>query len=174
LTNTQQKLVLAPEYGGDGGKSVGVCAQKQPPVASFPAHWAPNDLVIYNGNGFPKAYRGSAFIAFHGSWNRAPFPQEGYNVVVQPLSNGQPSGSFVVFADGFAGSVKEPGEAAHRPTGLAVGPDGALYIADDVRGRIWRVVFRGNATAGIEAAPPAPSSAKAVSTGAVLPPKFDR
>jgi glucose/arabinose dehydrogenase/mono/diheme cytochrome c family protein len=139
----QQKLVLAPEYGGDGGKAVGPCAQKRPPVASFPAHWAPNDLALYFGNQFPAAYRGAAFIAFHGSWNRAPFPQGGYNVVVQPLADGKPAGHFVVFADGFAGAVKEPGQAAHRPSGLAVGPDGSLYISDDMQGRIWRVVFRG-------------------------------
>jgi glucose/arabinose dehydrogenase len=77
----QQKLVLAPEYGGDGGKAVGPCAQRQAPVASFPAHWAPNDLLIYEGHQFPNAYQGGAFIAFHGSWNRAPFPQGGYNVL---------------------------------------------------------------------------------------------
>src|SRR6202022_2026391 len=52
----QQKLVLAPEYGGDGGKKVGACAEKQPPVAAFPAHWAPNDLKIYKGTQFPEAY----------------------------------------------------------------------------------------------------------------------
>jgi len=69
----QQKLVLAPEYGGDGGHAVGPCAQKQAPVAAFPAHWAPNDLALYDGHQFPDAYRGGAFIAFHGSWNRAPF-----------------------------------------------------------------------------------------------------
>ena len=46
----QKKLVLAPEYGGDGGKTVGVCAQKQEPAAAFPAHWAPNDMLIYEGN----------------------------------------------------------------------------------------------------------------------------
>ncbi len=151
---SQQKLVLAPEYGGDGGKTVGVCAQKQPPIAAFPAHWAPNDLALYSGNEFPAAYRGGAFIAFHGSWNRAPFPQGGYNVVFQPLADGKPSGKFVVFADGFAGAVKEPGQAAHRPSGLAVGPDGALYISDDAHGRIWRVTFHGDtAITGIEPAP---------------------
>src|SRR5438309_1986598 len=73
--DTQQKLVLAPEYGGDGGKAVGVCAQKRVPLAVFPAHWAPNDLALYYGSQFPAHYRGGAFIAFHGSWNRAPFPQ---------------------------------------------------------------------------------------------------
>jgi glucose/arabinose dehydrogenase len=80
----QNKLVLAPEYGGDG-KKVGDCANKKAPVASFPGHWAPNDLLIYSGNAFPAAYQGGAFVAFHGSWNRSPDPQGGYNVVFQPL-----------------------------------------------------------------------------------------
>jgi glucose/arabinose dehydrogenase len=158
----QKKLVLAPEYGGDGGKAVGVCAQKTAPVAGFPAHWAPNDLLIYSGTAFPIAYRGGAFLAFHGSWNRAPEPQGGYNVVFQPLADGKAAGPFLVFADGFAGAIKEPGQAAFRPTGLAQGPDGALYISDDVHGRIWRVTYRGPANA-VAAAAPAP---KAVATNA--------
>jgi mono/diheme cytochrome c family protein len=152
----QQKLVLAPEYGGDGGKAIGPCAQKLAPVASFPAHWAPNDLAIYNGQQFPNAYRGGAFVAFHGSWNRAPFPQGGYNIVFQPLADGKASGNFVVFADGFAGPAKEPGQAAHRPSGLAVGPKGELYISDDAHGRIWQVTFHGDVAATQVAAAPAP------------------
>jgi len=166
----QQKLVLAPEYGGDGGKTAGVCAGKQAPVASFPAHWAPNDLLIYKGQQFPDAYRGAAFIAFHGSWNRAPFAQEGYDVVVQPLADGRPSGPFVRFADGFAGPDKTPGGALHRPAGLAVGPDGALYIADDVSGRIWRVVFHGDVSANrMEAAPAAPSGTESAAFSELPP-----
>jgi glucose/arabinose dehydrogenase/mono/diheme cytochrome c family protein len=144
--SAQSKLVLAPEYGGDGGKVVGPCVTKQAPVAYFPAHWAPNDLLFYNGSKFPSRYRGGAFIPFHGSWNRAPGPQGGYNVVFVPFVNGQPSGKYEVFADGFAGAQKEPGEAAHRPSGLAAGPDGALYISDDTHGRIWRVAYTGAAT----------------------------
>jgi glucose/arabinose dehydrogenase/mono/diheme cytochrome c family protein len=169
--DTQQKLVLAPEYGGNGGKTVGLCAQKRAPLAVFPAHWAPNDLLLYYGHQFPAAYRGGAFIAFHGSWNRAPFPQGGYNVVFQPLADGKPAGQYVVFADGFAGAVKEPGQAAHRPSGLAVGPDGALYIADDAHGRIWRVTYRGPTTAGIEAAPTPSSRADNSVPGAAVPPE---
>jgi glucose/arabinose dehydrogenase len=168
----QKKLVLAPEYGGDGGKTVGICAQKQAPAAAFPAHWAPNDMLIYEGSGFPSAYKDGAFIAFHGSWNRAPSPQGGYNVVFQPLSGGKASGEFVVFADGFAGPVKEPGRAIHRPTGLAVGPDGALYIADDVGGRIWRVTYTGgNKSAGIADAAPTSPGAQAATSGGASPPE---
>jgi glucose/arabinose dehydrogenase/mono/diheme cytochrome c family protein len=167
---TQQKLVLAPEYGGDG-KKVGLCAEKRGPVAAFPAHWAPNDLVLYDGQQFPAAYRGGAFIAFHGSWNRAPFPQGGYNVVFQPLADGKPTGPYVVFADGFAGAFKEPGRAAHRPSGLAVGPDGALYITDDAHGRIWRVTYHGSITAAIAAAPASSSRADNAAPGAAVPPE---
>ncbi len=141
------RLMLAPEYGGDGTKSL-QCADKRAPVAAFPAHWAPNDLTIYNGDKLPAPYRGGAFIAFHGSWNRSPLPQGGYNVVFQPLADGKPSGPFVVFADGFAGGNKHPGAAAHRPTGLAFAPDGTLYIADDKGGRIWRVIYTGAPGAG--------------------------
>jgi len=168
---TQQKLVLAPEYGGDGGRTVGLCADKRAPIAAFPAHWAPNDLLLYNGSQFPVAYRGGAFIAFHGSWNRAPFPQGGYNVVFQPLVDGKASGPYVVFADGFAGAVKEPGQAVHRPSGLAAGPDGALYISDDQHGRIWRVTYRGPATAAIAAAPAPASRADNSASQAAVPPE---
>ncbi|HEX4367637.1 MAG TPA: PQQ-dependent sugar dehydrogenase, partial [Rhodopila sp.] len=167
----RKKLVLAPEYGGDGGKTVGVCAQRQAPVAAFPAHWAPNDMLIYEGSQFPAAYKDGAFIAFHGSWNRAPGPQGGYNVVFQPLADGKASGPFVVFADGFAGAIKEPGQAAHRPTGLAVGPDGSLYIADDKGGRIWHVTYHGNAGSGIAVAAASPTSGQAPGSGNATAPE---
>jgi glucose/arabinose dehydrogenase/mono/diheme cytochrome c family protein len=163
----QKKLVLAPEYGGEG-KKVGKCDKFEGPVADFPAHWAPNDLKIYKGSAFPKAYQGGAFIAFHGSWNRAPGPQGGYNVVFQPLSDGKASGDYIVFADGFAGPKKEPASALHRPSGLAVGPDGALYISDDKAGRIWRVTYSGDPNAPIEASPTSSTQAEA-SPNAVPP-----
>jgi glucose/arabinose dehydrogenase len=149
----QNELVQAPEYGGNGGKLVGTCVGKRGPVASFPAHHAPNDLVIYKSQQFPPPYRGGAFIAFHGSWNRAPAVQGGYNVVYQPLADGHTSGESVVFADGFAGALKEPGRAKFRPSGLAVGPDGALYVSEDVQGRIWRITYVGGGSGRIEAAP---------------------
>jgi glucose/arabinose dehydrogenase/mono/diheme cytochrome c family protein len=151
-----QKLILAPEYGGDG-KKTGVCANKLAPAAAFPAHWAPNGMVRYDGNKFPKRYRDGVFVAFHGSWNRAPYPQGGYNIVFQPMAGGQASGGCEIFADGFAGAVKSPEKAAHRPTGLAVGPDGALYVSDDVSGRIYRIVYRGGTLEGNAGVTPCPS-----------------
>src|SRR5882757_4458802 len=144
----QKKLVLAPEYGGDGGKKVGPCAAKGAPIAAFPAHWAPNAMARYDKQQFPARYHDGVFIAFHGSWNRAPYSQGGYNVVFQGLTGDHASGRCEVFADGFAGAVKSPDQAAHRPSGLAVGPDGALYVSDDVRGRIYRIVYRGGSGSG--------------------------
>ncbi len=141
---TAKKYVLNPEYGGDG-KTEGRCTMFTPPVAAFPAHWAPVDLMFYTGTAFPQKYRGGAFIAFHGSWNRSP-EQAGYNVTFQPIANGKANGNFEVFADGFTGKstpVKAPGEAVARPDGVAQGPDGSLYISEDVKGKIWRVFYRG-------------------------------
>ena len=144
--NTQAKLVQAPEYGGDG-KKLGDCASKRAPEAFFPAHWAPDGLAFYTGSQFPSHYKNGAFIAFHGSWNRAPGPQGGYNVVFVPFSGGKPvdSSKYEIFADGFAGAAKSPDAAAHRPTGITQGPDGALYITDDKGGRVWKVVYKGPA-----------------------------
>ena len=164
----QDKLVLAPEYGGDGGKKVGVCADKTRPIAAFPAHLAPNDMKIYQGSQFPKAYDDAAFIAFHGSWNRAPGPQHGYDVVVQPMEAGQTTGKAVTFAGGFAGPHENPAQAVHRPSGLAIGPKGALYISDDIQGTIWRVTYDGDKAAPITAAP-GTQLAKASDMGAVPP-----
>jgi glucose/arabinose dehydrogenase len=138
----QKKLVLAPEYGGDGGKSTGVCDQKKAPDVAFPGHWAPDGLVFYTGSSFPSRFQGGAFIAFHGSWDRPIGSQEGYKVVFQPFANGAPSGAYETFADGFAGAIVQPDKAAHRPTGLAVAPDGALFITDDKGGRVWRVTHQ--------------------------------
>ena len=141
----EKKLVTAPEYGGDG-KKTDRCTDKKAPVVSFPGHWAPMSVLFYTGNALPAKYRDGAFIAFHGSWNRAPDPQAGYDVVFQPMSNAQASGAYETFADGFAGLPAgeiQPDRAKHRPVGLAQGPDGALYITDDVGGRIYRITSAG-------------------------------
>ena len=137
----QKKNVLGPEYGGDGRK-VGRCASTQLPLIGFPGHWAPDDLTFYLANQFPAKYRGGAFIAFHGSWNRRNM--DGYRVVFVPFgANGAPNGSYETFADGFAGPNKSPGGAVQRPSGLAVAPDGSLFVAEDQRGTIWRVSYAG-------------------------------
>ena len=142
---SRDKELLAPEYGGDKNAQ-GRCANVTAPIGSFPGHWGPNDLMFYTGTQFPEKYRGGAFIAFHGSWNRDPEPQAGYNVVFTRMENGKPAKEFEVFADGFAGETKQPRGAIYRPTGLAQGPDGSLYVSDDVKGRIWKVMYVGGGT----------------------------
>jgi glucose/arabinose dehydrogenase len=139
----QQKKVLAPEYGGDG-KQAGECAGKGQPLVTFPAHQGPNDVLFYTAPQFPAKYKNGAFVALHGSWNRAPFEMSGYRVVFVPFTDKGPTGKYEDFADGFAGKTgfKSPRDAEHRPTGLAVGQNGELFISDDVGGRIYRVVQR--------------------------------
>jgi len=139
--------MVAPEYGGDNAK-VAEPGKWPNPLVAFPAHWAPLQMAFYLGSQFPEKYRGGAFIAFHGSWNRAPLPQVGYCVGFVPFDgHGMPEGSYEVFADGFAGRdiVKSPRDARFRACGLAVGPDGSLYVADSEKGRIWRIIYTGDA-----------------------------
>ncbi len=137
--------LLAPEYGGEGTIVGPRCADKETPLLAFPGHWAPNDLLFYGGRQFPSRFRGGAFVAFHGGFDRAPLPNEGFNVVFVPFGGQAPVGGWEVFADGFIGnSTNPPADAEHRPMGLAEGPDGSLYISDDDGGRIWRVVFTGS------------------------------
>jgi glucose/arabinose dehydrogenase len=139
---TQEKKVLMPEYGGDG-ETVGRCDHFEDPIQAFPGHWAPNDLLFYTGDAFPKQYRDGAFIAWRGSWNRALLPQQGYKVTYSPFDGKRPAGDDEVFADGFAGAdtLQSAGDAEYRPTGLAVGPKGSLYVSDDAQGRIWRITY---------------------------------
>ncbi len=138
-----ERKVLSPEYGGDGIE-IGRCAGAPDPVYAFPAHWAPNDLLFYVGGHFPTQYHGGAFVAFHGSWNRDAI-QRGYNVVFLPMQGEAVTGAFEVFAAGFAGrdTVSTSSLAVARPTGLAAGPEGSLYVADSRRGRIWRIIYVG-------------------------------
>jgi len=138
----QKKQILMPEYGGNGKKA----ADKKylDPVMAFPGHLAPNDLLFYTGNQFPEKYKNGAFIAFHGSWNRSPEKQAGYFVVFVPFKDGKPAGKWEVFADGFAGTkdIKSPRNAEHRPCGLAQGPDGSLYVSDDSKGTIYKIMYQ--------------------------------
>ncbi len=138
----QHKKILAPEYGGDkkkeGDKSI------IDPVVAFPGHLAPNGLLFYTGNQFPERYKNGAFIAFHGSWNRAPEPQAGTFVVFQPFKNGKPFGEWEIFADNFSGSPEKTasGRPDHKPCGLAQGADGSLYVTDDLKGTIYRISYK--------------------------------
>ena len=134
--------MVAPEYGGDGNKK-DETEKYQDPLLAFPGHWAPNDVLFYTGDSFPEHYFGGAFIAFHGSWNRAPFPQEGFKVVFVPFKDGTPTGQWEIFADDFTGKGGFWGNHQYRPMGLAVGPAGELYISDSSEGRVWKITLEG-------------------------------
>ena len=142
FSTEQKKLVNAPEYGGDG-KNSSRCTSKTQPVYVFPGHWAPNDMMFYSGSQFPSRYKDGAFVAFHGSWNRAPKPQQGFRVVFLPMKGGK-AGPYEDFALDFS-NAGGPGKDGHlhRPTGLAQGTDGSLYVADDVGGTIYKISYRG-------------------------------
>ena len=140
--------MAAPEYGGDNRKRADPDSYDKPLVA-FPAHWAPIQMALYTGTQFPKSYQGGMFIAFHGSWNRAPRSQGGYNVCFVPFDDkGMPKGTYERFADGFSGleEFTRPGDARFRPAGVAMGPDGSLYIGETEKGRIWRVIYTGESS----------------------------
>ena len=140
----ERKLVTAPEYGGDGRKS-DRCDDKRTPGYVFPSHWAPGDMLFYTGSQFPRKYYGGAIIAFHGGNGRAPLQLQGFNVTFQPMQEGKASGPYEVLAGGFTGKpvLSDIKEAAARPMGLAQGPDGSLYVSDSIKGKIWRILYRG-------------------------------
>ncbi|MCI0393841.1 MAG: PQQ-dependent sugar dehydrogenase [Chloroflexi bacterium] len=127
--------VVDPEFGGPGA-----CDGVAQPVAEMQAHSAPLGLVFYTGQSFPADYHGDLFIAFHGSWNRSE--PTGYKVVRLPLDGSQPAGPVEDFATGWLNPNSD--EASGRPVGLAVGPDGALYISDDKGGFIYRIYYVGS------------------------------
>ena len=139
------KKLLNPEFGGNQVLE-GNGAKLSQPIMAFPAHFAPNDLLYYRGTQFPARYRNGAFVAFHGSTDRAPYPQAGYIIAFVPFKDGKPSGPWEVFADGFArvNPIANVSDAVYRPMGLAEGPDGSLYISDTEKGRIWRIMYKGD------------------------------
>ena len=97
-------------------------------------HSAPLQIAFYEGTQFPANYRGSAFVALHGSWNRAR--PTGYKVIRLLFRDGKPTGEYEDFLTGFVGS---DGKAWGRPVGVAVGKDGSLYVSEDASGTLWRV-----------------------------------
>jgi glucose/arabinose dehydrogenase/mono/diheme cytochrome c family protein len=137
--------MVAPEFGGDNRKRDDNPAYAKPVVA-FPAHWAPIQMSLYDGTQFPERYRGGMFVAFHGSWNRAPRAQAGYKVAFVPFNaQGLPTGEYETFADGFPGVeyFVNTRDALYRPAGVAMGPDGSLYVSETEKGRIWRIIYTG-------------------------------
>jgi glucose/arabinose dehydrogenase len=130
--------LVSPEYGGDG-KTPATGNYSTPVLTFHSRRSAPLDLVFYTGTTFPASYHGGAFIVLHGTGNKS-----GYNVVFVPFDRNGKAGAPAVFADGFANfdtSGTTPPRAQYRPVGAAVGPDGALYVADSQKGRLWRIAY---------------------------------
>jgi len=100
------------------------------------AHVAPLQFAFYTGKQFPETYRGGAFVAEHGSWNRAS--RSGYQVAFVAFKDGQPSADPVPFMTGL---VPDPSkeDVNGRPVGVAVAPDGSLLVSDDGAGVIYRI-----------------------------------
>jgi len=135
--------LIAPEYGGDGKQTAPPGKYSSPALTFHSRRAAPVDLLFYAGKTFPRAYRGGAFIVLHGTQNK-----NGYNVVFVPFDRTGKAGAQTVFADGFAGfdpAATNRAPAVYRPIGIAEGPDGALYIADSQKGRIWRIAYQDDA-----------------------------
>jgi glucose/arabinose dehydrogenase len=136
--------LVSPEYGGDGRTSPATGTYSTPVLTFQSRRPAPVDLMFYTGKSFPRSYRNGAFIVLHGTGNKS-----GYNVVFVPFDKNGKAGAPTVFADGFAGfdpAAPTRGTAKYRPIAVAQGPDGSLYVADSQKGRVWRIVYQGDAT----------------------------
>ena len=121
------------------GERPDLVARAVVPDYALDAHVAPLGVAFYGRDRFPKNYRGGAFIALHGSWNRSTFA--GYKVVFVPFADGRPAGPAEDFLTGFIKDAAKS-EVYGRPAGIAVAADGALLVADDAGDTIWRVTFK--------------------------------
>ncbi len=134
--------LISPEYGGDGKKTAAPGTYSSPVLTFHSRRSAPVDLLFYSGSAFPRAYRGGAFVVLHGTQNK-----NGYDVVFVPFDRNGKAGAPTTFAGGFAGFDPSAGArgttAKYRPIGIAEGADGALYVADSQKGRIWRIEYQG-------------------------------
>ncbi len=101
-------------------------------------HSAPLGMAFYTGTQFPETYRGDAFVALHGSWNRAK--RTGYEVALVPVKDGKPTGAYQDFMTGF---VANDGDVWGRPVGIVVAADGSLLVSDDGSGTVWRISYDG-------------------------------
>jgi glucose/arabinose dehydrogenase len=124
-----------------GAKRPDLVAATVVPDVLFESHSAPLGLVFYEGAQFPDEYRGDAFVALHGSWNRSR--PTGYKVVRVPFEDGRPVGGYENFAVGFWIEGEETARVWGRPAGLALGGDGSLLVADDAGGTVWRIRWVG-------------------------------
>ena len=108
------------------------------PSLLIASHSAPLGIAFYTGDQFPAEYRGRAFVALHGSWNRSR--RTGYKIISIPMQNGQPTGGYDDFVVGWM-TDEESVDVWGRPVSLLVLPDGSLLISDDGAEKIWRVTY---------------------------------
>ena len=108
------------------------------PDVLLEAHVAPLQFAFYTGKQFPEQYRGGAFIAEHGSWNRTL--RHGYQVVFVGFKDGQAVADPVPFLTGMVPDPKRR-NVNGRPVGVAVAPDGSLLVTDDGASVIYRVSY---------------------------------
>lgn len=137
--------VLAPEYGGNGRTRAK--GNYSTPVVAFIGHQSPLDLLFYDGRQFPAKYRGGAFVVFQGgSGPTVPQGRHGYNVTYVPFAKSGKAGKPEIFANNFAGPLavdRNSRKAAFRPSGIAMAPDGSLYVVDTLKGRLWHITYDG-------------------------------
>ncbi len=126
--------IVDPDMGFEGA-----CDGIAAPLIEIQAHSAPLGIAFYTGDTFPTEYQNDLFVALHGSWNRSE--PTGYKIVRIPLDGSVPTGSVEDFATGWLDG--ENGEVYGRPAGLAVSPQGDLYMSDDKSGRIYRISYMG-------------------------------
>ncbi|RNL54214.1 PQQ-dependent sugar dehydrogenase [Pedobacter jejuensis] len=121
------------------GKNPELVKKAIAPDVPVGSHTASLGLAFYKANKFPAKYQGGAFIGQHGSWNRSALA--GYKVAFVPFKNGKPIADAEDFLTGFVADA-EKGEVYGRPVGVTLTPDGALLVADDVSGIVWKVAAK--------------------------------
>jgi glucose/arabinose dehydrogenase len=128
--DTAITLVVAPEYAEQPGAA---CDQRTPPATGYPGHWAPMAIAPASA-ALPAVWRDGLFVAFHGSRSRTPLPEAGHHVVFQPLDA---EGRLTRASTIFLRTTDKPGSL--RPAGVAIAPNGMIYVADDDHARIIRI-----------------------------------
>lgn len=131
-TPSGTSLIPAPEYQTSQAPETR-CAGKTAPATGYPGHWAPM-AIAFSPTSWPATWGQGMLIAFHGSRSRAPLPEDGHYLIYQPLDAlGTPLGAprVLLRSSGPVGDL--------RLSGVAVGPAGIVYLADDDHGRIYRI-----------------------------------
>jgi glucose/arabinose dehydrogenase len=141
--------LVAPEYGGDGKRTVppGRYATPAFNFVNEKGRGAPTDMLFSNAPGWPAAWRDGVLFVRHGGLGAdRPGGYAGYDILFLPMDADGKPGKPAIFADGFAGATDDDRtqrRAAYRPVGMAQAPDGALYVVDSTKGRLWRIAYTG-------------------------------